>query len=108
MDTQQHTAHNTIQYRVVTVSCLPGSSLRPDLSQGALPRDREGLPVVRHHLKLLIILGEGSVELLDERNSSFRVVIHHSEAPDDLRGPLEPLVHLPRVRWQIEEGLIQE
>ena len=67
--------------------------------------------MVRHHLKeelkLLLILCEGSVELLDGRNSFFRVAIHHSEVTDDLRGPLEPLVHLPRVRWQIEEGLVQ-
>ena len=90
---------------------LAGSSLWPGLGQGALLRVREGLPVVRHHLKeelkLFLILCEGSIELLDERNSSFRVVIHYSEVPDDLRGPLKPLVHLPRVRWQIEEGLIQ-
>lgn len=66
--------------------------------------------MVRHYLKeelkSLLIFCKASVELLDERNSSFRVVIHHNEVPDDLRGPLDPLVHLPRVRRQIEDGLI--
>ena len=92
------------------MSCLPGSLLWPGLGQGLLPRVWEGLPFVHHYLKdelkLLLIFCEGSAKLLDKRNASFLVVIHHNEVPDDLRGPVEPLVHLPRVRWRIEEGLI--
>lgn len=45
--------------------------------------------LLKAELKLLLILCEGSVELLDARNFTFRVVINLSEVPDYLIGLLE-------------------